>query len=279
MAIFSFHMEAVQRSKGQSALAAGAYALGLKIKDERTGLVADYSKRRGVLARSDKPIGWDGDVGSLLVEMEKREARKNSITGRKIVLALPHELSRDRQARLVAAATQVMCNMHQCAGIWALHSADPKGDPRNIHGHIVISTRRVDGGVRLKDKTREIDDMKSGAEIITAWRKGWATLMKDELLRIGIDKKFQHQSHNKLGSKKIPRRHLGPAASAMQRRGKLSYLGSVNAEVAMLNGETIQSQTTTTRRTSESKNTTSARSILRHAAASRAAIQQRGATR
>lgn len=251
MAIYSFHLDAIQRSKGGSALSSGAYVMGIRARDERTGTIADYRRRRGVLARSDRPIGWDGDVESLLVEMEKREARKNSITGRKIVLALPHELHRERQIRLVDAATKVFGKMHGCAGIWAIHAPDRKGDPRNFHAHIIISARRVDGGARLGEKTRELDDMKSGGMIIEAWRKAWAILMTDELREIGIDKHLEHRSHRRIGKAEIPKRHLGHAATAIERRGKRSYIGATNREIDRINkdGRVDKKSPTKTKRT------------------------------
>ncbi|MBF0268988.1 MAG: MobA/MobL family protein [Alphaproteobacteria bacterium] len=89
MAIFHLKMSPVKRSKGQSAVASGAYICGLKVCDQRTGQTHDYTRRSGVIAISERPVGWKGSVDEFLRAMEMREGRKNSIPGRSVVLALP----------------------------------------------------------------------------------------------------------------------------------------------------------------------------------------------
>ena len=49
MAIYHATTKPISRSSGRSATASAAYRAGVEIKDERTGLTHDYSKRGGVL--------------------------------------------------------------------------------------------------------------------------------------------------------------------------------------------------------------------------------------
>ena len=51
MAIYHLTVKCMSRSHGQSATAAAAYRSALKIRDERTGELHDYSRKGGVLHR------------------------------------------------------------------------------------------------------------------------------------------------------------------------------------------------------------------------------------
>lgn len=48
MAIFHVSMKIYSRAKGHSAIAAAAYRAGVALTDDRTGVLHDYSRRRGV---------------------------------------------------------------------------------------------------------------------------------------------------------------------------------------------------------------------------------------
>ena len=48
MAIYHCSIKTVSRSGGRSAVAAAAYRAGEKLKDERCGLLCDYSRKQGV---------------------------------------------------------------------------------------------------------------------------------------------------------------------------------------------------------------------------------------
>ena len=49
MAIYHLSLKEMRRSQGRSAVAAAAYRLGEKIKDERIGKTFNYSKKSGIL--------------------------------------------------------------------------------------------------------------------------------------------------------------------------------------------------------------------------------------
>ena len=49
MASYHFSVQVIGRSHGRSAVAAAAYRAGERLRDERSGQVHDYSKRRGVV--------------------------------------------------------------------------------------------------------------------------------------------------------------------------------------------------------------------------------------
>lgn len=49
MAIYHCSIKIIGRSSGKSAVAASAYRSGEKLMDDRTGLVHDFTKKRGVV--------------------------------------------------------------------------------------------------------------------------------------------------------------------------------------------------------------------------------------
>ncbi|TFV48407.1 hypothetical protein E4K65_12370 [Bradyrhizobium niftali] len=58
VASYHFSVQIISRSQGRSALAAAAYRAGERIRDDKTGHLHDYSKRRGVVyAEVISPVG------------------------------------------------------------------------------------------------------------------------------------------------------------------------------------------------------------------------------
>ena len=64
MAIYHLSVSVVSRSTGRSAVAAAAYRAGACLRDERTGVVHDYTRRGGVLsAEVVAPPGCAAQIG------------------------------------------------------------------------------------------------------------------------------------------------------------------------------------------------------------------------
>ena len=108
MALCRFEAKVISRSGGRStigaasyrsgkcATSAAAYRAGAELKDERTGVVYDYTRKRGVLgAEVMLPAGapaWMADRGQLWNAVEKAEKRADAQLARDYILTLPHEL-------------------------------------------------------------------------------------------------------------------------------------------------------------------------------------------
>jgi MobA/MobL family protein len=101
MASYHFSVQIISRSAGQSSVAAAAYRAGERLKEQRSGKIHDYSKRRGVVsAEILLPRGaanFLGDRSALWSYVERLEGRRDAQLAREINLALPHEL--DANAR------------------------------------------------------------------------------------------------------------------------------------------------------------------------------------
>ncbi len=63
---------------------------------------------------------------------------------------------------------------------WSIHAADPRGDSRNIHLHILVPLRKITGE-SFGNKARY--DKSQLRQQVRIWRKSWATLANRHLKR------------------------------------------------------------------------------------------------
>ncbi|MBC3863195.1 MobA/MobL family protein [Undibacterium jejuense] len=226
MAIYHLSVKTVSRSAGRSATAAAAYRAGEKISDERTGEMHDFTRKAGVESvKLILPVGapnWASDRAALWNAVERAENRKNSTVAREFEIALPEELSLTERNRLAHDFASEIVERHGCIADVAIHAPGKLGDNRNHHAHILLSTRRL-GPDGFYDKTRELDDLKTGSEIVTQWRERFAVLQNERLIENGISTRVDHRSLEAQGINREPTKHVGPAASSYERRtGELS---------------------------------------------------------
>ena len=225
MAIFHLSVKTIGRAQGRSATAAAAYRAATRIEDERTGLLHDYSRKGGVLHREivvpDDAPAWARDRAQLWNAAELAETRKNSTVAREFEVALPGELQRDAQQRLACALAQEITARHKCAVDVAIHAPSRRGDLRNDHAHLLLTTRRLttDG---FTEKTRELDDLKSGE--VLRWRERWAALVNQHLAEHGRAERIDHRSLAEQGEVREPTFHRGPAVTAIERRAERSFV-------------------------------------------------------
>ena len=229
MAIYHLSVKTVSRSAGRSATAAAAYRAGASITDERTGEIHDYTRKGGVQSATlivpAKAAAWANDRGVIWNAAEQAEKRKNSTVAREFEIALPSELSPAERQRLAVDFARELVARHGCAADVAIHAPGKEGDNRNHHAHILLTTRRLtpEG---MGEKTRELDDQKTGKELVTQWRERFATLQNERLREAGQAVRVSHLSHADRGLDEMPSWHLGPAATAIERRtGQRSRIG------------------------------------------------------
>ncbi|GAD21766.1 hypothetical protein AVS7_01526 [Acidovorax sp. MR-S7] len=221
VAIYHLSVKTISRSAGRSATAAAAYRAGVEITDERTGEIHDYTRKGGVeSAELVLPAGapeWAADRAALWNAAEQAETRKNSTVAREFEIALPEELSPAERARLARDFARELVERHGCAADVCIHAPGKDGDDRNHHAHILLTTRRL-GPEGLTEKTRELDDQKTGSKLVTQWRERVAALTNERLRENGIEARVDHRTLEAQGIEREPTRHLGPAATAIERR-------------------------------------------------------------
>ena len=236
MAIYRCEVKTISRSKGRSATAAIAYRAGESIRDDRTGQIFNYTKKRGVEHRE---LIFPSDVKvktrqELWNQAEQAETRKNSTVAREYELALPAELSPEIRKNLALVFAKIITNRYGVAADVAIHQPHPKGDQRNHHAHILTTTRQFNND-GLGAKTRILDDLKTGPQEVESLRHIWAVLINDELEKAGISERVDHRSLAEQGIDRTPTLHLGPAATYLERRGIETDVGNHNRKIQNLN--------------------------------------------
>ncbi len=251
IAIYHCSIKIVSRGKGKSAVAAAAYRSGEKITNEWDGLTHDYTRKGGVvhseiLLPPHAPPSFS-DRKTLWNSVELYEKSNNAQLAREVEIALPVELSREEQTRLVREycssqfVSRGMCadfNIHDTGG----------GNP---HAHILLTMRPIDGRgawaakskkeyvldeqgerVRLPSgrfKTRKVDLVDwNSQENAEHWRKAWADLANSFLEQNNRPERIDHRSNAERGIDELPTVHLGVAASQMEKKGVATEKGEIN---------------------------------------------------
>jgi len=219
MPIYHLSIKTISRSAGRSATAAAAYRSASVITDCRTGEHHDYRRKDGVVSTAiflpPQAPEWAADRSQLWNAAEAAEKRKNSTVAREFEIALPSELDEAQREKLAHDFAQELVARHQCAADVAIHAPGRDGDNRNHHAHILLTTRRL-GADGLTEKTRELDDLKTGE--VQYWRARYAELQNEHLQAAGIAARVDHRTLEAQGIDREPTKHLGPTATAIERK-------------------------------------------------------------
>lgn len=194
MAIYHCDMRVVSRSDGRSAVAAAAYRAGERLTDRRTGLTADYTRRR-VVEHTEilLPDGAAADLAdrcTLWNQAEACEARKDGRTAREVVISLPRELTDAQGLRLVRSFAQAeLVERYGVAVDVGIHAPKARDGEENRHAHLLYTTRAVtDDG--LGAKVRDLDRK----DTLQALRVAWADYANAALAAAGSDARINHRS-------------------------------------------------------------------------------------
>lgn len=246
----NFSIRPVSRADGRSAVAAAAYRAGAKYFDERTGRFRDYRSKRDVA--SVELVGWDGSAEALWNAAEAAETRSNSRVARDFMISLPAELPLDVQVKLVRGYALWLRDRFGTPSLAAIHTpvghvfeeqlradeeiiedlrpqfrkkAKPKGDPRNVHAHILTTTREWDASVgRFGEKVRKLDDREHGPGEVQACRDEWQKRVNSALVKQGFEPSVDLRSYKAMAAagdaseELIPQPKRGPASVGRSRR-------------------------------------------------------------
>ena len=258
IAIYHWNIGIVSRGKGKSAVAAAAYRSGEKLTNEWDGLTHDYTKKGGVVhseillpahtppAFSDRSILWNS--------VELSEKSNNAQLAREVEIALPVELSREEQTRLVREYCSSQFVSKGMIADFNLH--DTGGG--NPHAHILLTMRPLDEKgawlpkskkeyvldengekIRLPSgryKTRKVDlvdwNDRENAEV---WRRAWADLANEFLAQNNRPERIDHRSYERQGIEQIPTVHVGVSATQMEKKGIVTERGEMNRNIKAAN--------------------------------------------
>ena len=194
------------------------------------------------------------DRTTLWNSVEAAEKRWDAQLARRLVIALPRELSHETQMKLLREYCQeqfINCSM--IADI-ALHD---KGDG-NPHAHVLLTMRAMDENGLFLPKARMVyvtDE--TGRRIKTAnghwksrkentvdwddrryaevWRQAWADVVNRYYEANDIPTRIDLRSYKRQGRLATPSVHEGPAVHRLKQRGVETMTGRLNDEIRTLN--------------------------------------------
>ncbi len=250
----------ISRGKGQSCMASCAYYSGEKKYSEyeccwkyphssssRVKLVEVMLPPNAPKAYADPQTLWNA--------VDAAETSVNAQTARSMLFALPRELTDEQNLALVRDFCQkefvdkgIICNFFY-------HDKDD-GNP---HVHIMLTLRAMDENGKWLPKSKNVYALDENGNRIRApngswkrvkvdtvdwnerkygeiWRQDWAAAQNAALKAAGRMERVDMRSLERQGVEdRLPQKHLGPTASALERKGVSSERGDENRKIISVN--------------------------------------------
>ena len=248
MAIYHCSTKTVNRSSGRSSVAAAAYRAGDEIKDERTGLNHDFTRKEGV-AYSEIISNLDIEIkrAELWNLAEEKENRKDARTAREWVIALPDELNPEQRTQLAKDFAQSLVDRYNVVADLAIHEPSKGGSDKNHHAHILLTTRQAQldqdhqltlttkTAIELSNTKRKVLGMTTSQEEIKEIRAAWADLANKALEQAGYRDRIDHRSYVDQGKELQPTIHEGSKVTQLRRQGIETEISRFNDEIKRQN--------------------------------------------
>ena len=255
-----FKIKISTRSKSPPTTASAAYQSGERLYDERTHRTKNYDDKRGVIYTEimlpDNAPREYADRNTLWNAVEWSETNWNAQMARKLHITLPRELSMDDNLKLIREYVQDQFVSQGMIADIAIHDPDPPN--HNPHAHVMLTMRALDeqghwlpkchreyvldeNGDRIKGengkwKFRKVFttdwDNRDNAE---KWRQAWEDIQNRYLEAADRPERISMKSYERQGIDQIPTVHMGPAVTAMERRGIETNIGNLNREIKKTN--------------------------------------------
>ena len=255
-----YKIKIAARSAGACSVAGAAYQSGEKLYDERTHETKNYPEKTGIvytniLLPENAPPEYS-DRNTLWNAVEKSEPNWNAQLARRIEIALPIELPMETNIKMLQEHVQEQFVSKGMIADIAIHDPDPKG--HNPHAHVMLTMRALDENGKWLPKSRreyELDD--NGNRIKDAngkwkfrkvfitdwdnrdnaekWREAWEKTQNKYLEAAHRPERISMKSYKRQGIEQIPMVHMGPAVTAMERKGIKTNIGNLNREIKKQN--------------------------------------------
>lgn len=250
----------ISRGKGQSCMASCAYYSGEKKYSEYECCwkyphsSSSRVKWVEVMLPPNAPRAY-ADPQTLWNAVDAAETSVNAQTARSMLFALPRELTDEQNLALVRDFCQkefvdkgMVCNFFY----------HDKGDG-NPHVHIMLTLRAMDENGKWLPKSKNVYALDENGNRIRApngswkrvkvdtvdwnerrygeiWRQDWATAQNAALEAAGRAERVDMRSLERQGVEdRLPQKHLGPTASALERKGVSSERGDENRKIISVN--------------------------------------------
>ncbi len=239
MAIFYLQINSIGRGAGRRATAAAAYRAGERIRDERSGELHNFTRRRDVVhAEIFLPGQFDGSAAAwarhrerLWNTAEHAEKRHNARVAREFQVALPPELSPAQRVALARTFSREIAERYKVAVDLAVHDPRPDGDARNFHAHMLTTTREVTpaglgakAGLDMSGRERRRHELPDHRQEYLSVRERWATLTNEALREANVEARIDHRSLAAQGVDREPLPRIPLMHLKMEQRGVRSEL-------------------------------------------------------
>lgn len=228
----------IGRSAGRSAVACAAYRTGGCLQDVRYGLLRDFSAKGDVvvsftLAPEGSPA-WATDAEALWNAVEAKEKRKDSQLAFEWEVALPNELAAPEREAIAREFSGWLMDEYGVAVTVGIHHGGERGNGCNDHMHVMMTTRAVgpEGFAAKKLAAFSTAPGKPNLQVERV-RERIADVINDALVAVSSDYRVDHRSFKARGIEREPTTHLGPAATAMERKHHPEHteLGDTNRAI------------------------------------------------
>jgi hypothetical protein len=244
--------------KGNSVVGAAAYQSGDKLYSEyeHEWKSGDHQERiihKEILLPPNAPEKYR-DRATLWNAVDAAEDKSTAQTARRIIMALPKELSQEQNIELIRNYCQASFVDRGMIADFAVHD-DKEGNP---HAHVLLTMRSLNEHGEWNPKTRtEFVLDENGERIQTAngkykrrcvswdgwndrgnceiWRHEWEVMQNAALEQAGRMERVDMRSFERQGIELAPTIHLGPAAFALEKKGIHTELGDQNRAVKIIN--------------------------------------------
>lgn len=250
----------ISRGKGQSCMASCAYYSGEKKYSEYECCwkyphsSSSRVKWVEVMLPPNAPRAY-ADPQTLWNAVDAAETSVNAQTARSMLFALPRELTDEQNLALVRDFCQkefvdkgMVCNFFY----------HDKGDG-NPHVHIMLTLRAMDENGKWLPKSKNVYALDENGKRIRApngswkrvkvntvdwnerkygeiWRQDWAAAQNAALEAAGRAERVDMRSLERQGVEdRLPQKHLGPTASALEHKGVSSERGDENRKIISVN--------------------------------------------
>ena len=186
MALYRFEVKAISKGKGLSAVGAAAYRSGQRLWNHE-GQLFDYANKSDVLETKifapETAPAWIFDRETLWQRVEQNETRANARLARELIISLPHELKHEDHRQMITRfVSNNLLSLGMVADV-AWHHPHKGEEDRNVHAHILITNRPLNGeGFAAKR-----DPFWDRKWVITRWRKNWAEALNSKLRERGLE--------------------------------------------------------------------------------------------
>lgn len=241
MAHYHLRVKFVQRSEGQSSVAAAAYRSCSKFKDEFTGRTHDYTRKgdfeHGEILRPDHVPEWLGNRDTLWNTVETTLNHKRGQPAFEVEVSLPRELAHAQCAQLVREFVQDTFVSKGLIADICIHRPEASDGGEQPHAHILLTTRRWNADGTMAKAARDLQDkppvikrvqwlekngrfeeaaalVEEAAPHLRSWRKNWADYSNHFLEEAGSAARIDHRT---LEAQKIDREPVPNIGAAFHR--------------------------------------------------------------